>query len=489
MYFTPGYHPSEVGDLDVIAHEDRLHLFHLCAPNHQSIAHLVSDDGITWQPLPHALHVGDPGAFDDDQLWTMHTFRWKDRFYMLYTGLSKKEDGRVQRIGLAASHDLVRWRKVEHNPLAEPDPRWYEAGLDQTGWASWRDPFPWIEDGLLHVLLSACEKDEPYNRRGCVGHMTSQDALHWEVQPPLYTPRVSTDFEVPTLVEVLGKYYLLGKLCAPRVDVYRMADNLEGPWERPPHDWLLPPGNHAFCPVVWRGRTLLFHWIESCFDWGDPYRQEGRAIAPPQEAVALEDGRLALRSFDPAWEAVSAGSHVSPEGGRVAEVGNTFRGAWSSEGDCLTGACEPGMGLALLPGDHADFLLDLEITPRGACELGVVWRSDETADQCTRASIIPGRLRVELHRLQLYGKTKRHDGRGHTTLQQNHCPVETDRPVLVRIVAYGPYVEVSVNHQVLLVALTMSRRAGRLGFFLEDGRADFSAVRVTKLNTPAGFPL
>ena len=47
------------------------------------------------------------------------------------------------------------------------------------------------------------------------------------MRPPLYTPRISTDFEVPTIVKLDERYYLIGHICAPMVDVYRVADSYQ----------------------------------------------------------------------------------------------------------------------------------------------------------------------------------------------------------------------------------------------------------------------
>src|SRR5689334_7110729 len=143
MIFSKGWSTTEIGDMSAISHDGRLHLFHLCLPSHDIIAHKVSDDGMTWETLPNALHVGDPGSFDDDQLWTMHVFPWKGRFYMLYTAMStaSEEIGLLQRTGLATSDDLITWEKVAHNPVATPHAQWYEADTQDSGRADWRDPF------------------------------------------------------------------------------------------------------------------------------------------------------------------------------------------------------------------------------------------------------------------------------------------------------------------------------------------------------------
>ena len=104
-----------IGDVDVVYHEGVYHLFHLVLPNHDFIAHAVSTNGINWRRVANALFIADPGGWDDLMLWTMHVTRdprRPDRWRMFYTGLSRREQGRIQRIGLAVSDDLFHWRKA-----------------------------------------------------------------------------------------------------------------------------------------------------------------------------------------------------------------------------------------------------------------------------------------------------------------------------------------------------------------------------------------
>src|ERR1041384_4841663 len=113
MYTPSGFGTSELGDIEVVPDGDDLHLFHLTLPNHDVIQHAVSRDGLSWQPLPAALRTGDPGAIDDDQIWTMSVTPRPNEpgWVMLYTALASIDGGRVQRVAVAESTDLVHWRK------------------------------------------------------------------------------------------------------------------------------------------------------------------------------------------------------------------------------------------------------------------------------------------------------------------------------------------------------------------------------------------
>lgn len=482
VYIARGMYPVELGDIDVIAHEGRLHLFYLNITGHDVVSHIVSDDGMHWKQLPNALRTGEPGDADDDQIWTMHAFAWKGRFYMLYTCLAQADDGRLQKTGLAVSDDLIRWTKVPHNPVAAPDPRWYEADLSSSGRADWRDPFAWIEGDTIHGLVCAHEKDGPFNRRGCVAHITSKDALHWTVEPPFYTPRISTDLEVPSVFTLNGRYYLLGHIVNPPMDVYRIAEQFAGPWHRPMDDTLLPHPNHDFHVCEWRGKTMIFNWLEvgKWDDEGDPIRM----LPPPKVVNANPDGTLCLIPHDAGWDTAATEPWRAVSAKEILSKGDTYRGDWQTSKGNLICESHPGMGLQLLDGTWADFDFEATIASSNAPEFGVVFRSDDTADQCMRVSCIQGRQTVELHRF--YERLNFNSiGRGFECLQTRHVAFEVGKAIHVRISAYGPYIEVSIDGSVCLAMFNMYKRDGRVGFFLEDGSAMFKDIRIRGLEAPA----
>lgn len=412
----------------------------------------------------------------------MHTFPWKGRFYMLYTCLAQADDGRLQKTGLAVSDDLIHWTKVPHNPVAAPDPRWYEADLGSSGRADWRDPFAWIEGDTIHGLICAHEKDGPFNRRGCVAHITSKDALHWTVEPPFYTPRISTDLEIPSVFKLNGRYYLLGHIVYPSVDVYRIAERLEGPWRRPMDDMLLPAPNHDVHACQWRGQLLLFNWIAAgkYDDGGDPIRM----LPPPKVVKANPDGTLFLTPHDAGWDAAATEPWRTVPAREILPKGRTYRGDWRVTEDKLLCDSHPGMGLQLLDGTWADFDLEATLSSADAPEFGIVFRSDDIADQCMRVSCIQGRQTVELHRF--YERINFNAiGRGFECLQTRHVAFDTGKPFRIRVSACGPYIEVSIDGSVRLAMFNMHKRDGGVGFFLEDGSATFEDVRIRRLEAPA----
>ena len=194
-----------------------MHVFFLHAPrslghpdlrhSHAQIGHAVSRDLRNWEVLPTALSPGPPDAFDDQATWTGSVLEAGGRWQMFYSGISTRDDGRVQRVGLATSEDLRTWERQQ--VLVEADPRWYETSLDHpAGEETWRDP--WVfqdpEDGRFHMVVCARVNHGPFDGRGVLGHVWSDDLRSWEVGPPLSAPGEFRQLEVPQLVRLGGAW-------------------------------------------------------------------------------------------------------------------------------------------------------------------------------------------------------------------------------------------------------------------------------------------
>ena len=214
---------------------DEYHAFYLQAPRslgdpdlrHRSatVGHAVSTDLQQWTVLPDALHPGPPGAWDDVAIWTGSIIGHDDRWYLFYTGTSTVDGGRIQRIGLATSTDLLRWERHGDTPLIESDGRWYER-LGSSSWVeeAWRDPWVMGADGRFHALITARSATGPVDGRGVIGHAVSDDLLTWEVGPPLSEPGHFGHLEVPQLARIDGEEVLVFCCEGDRVSSTRRAD-------------------------------------------------------------------------------------------------------------------------------------------------------------------------------------------------------------------------------------------------------------------------
>lgn len=196
----------------------RHHLYYLHAPTslgdpalrHRNarVGHAVSTDLIGWTVCPDPLPDPAVPSFDDLASWTGCTVRGEDGWWMFTTGLSGVEDGRVQRIGSAASGDLSTWSRT--GLVITADPEHYQ--LTSTAWPeeAWRDP--WVvrgHDGRWHMYVTArAAVGTPGS--GVVGHAVSDDLLSWQVREPLSSPTgVFEWLEVIQVEQVEGRWVLV----------------------------------------------------------------------------------------------------------------------------------------------------------------------------------------------------------------------------------------------------------------------------------------
>lgn len=293
MYSGSGYSDWEIGDVDVIVHNNRYHLFHLIIPNHDYIAHATSSDGITWKREKNALFVGHPGEWDDDMIWTMHVSKDGNQFRMYYTGLQRKDRGVVQKIGMAISKDLVDWEKVNQYqlPIGSTGPHYESRTNNPREWLSFRDPFHFELEGIVYLLICARSNFGPVSRRGCVGLAKLIDN-QLELQPPLLYPMVYDDVECPCVFKMNGRYYLVGSI---REDIkvrYWFAPEFLGEYHSFRADVLLPKGNYA-ARIVQDGD----HFLVYNFFFLDGSVDTLRVLPPPKQLDTDKEGHLLLKSF------------------------------------------------------------------------------------------------------------------------------------------------------------------------------------------------
>jgi len=206
------------------------HLFFLKAPRggdpglrhwNTSVGHAVSTDLEQWQVVAEALTPSIEPAFDDLATWTGSVVRDDEGLWqMFYTGLSRAEDGQVQRIGVATSTDLQSWTKRGPQAVVTSDGRWYQQFAETGRTEAWRDP--WVirdpdGDGW-HMLITATAREGPLDDRGVLGHARSADLISWEVQPPLSEPGSGfSELEVPQLAVVDADVVLLFNCLGPQL--------------------------------------------------------------------------------------------------------------------------------------------------------------------------------------------------------------------------------------------------------------------------------
>ncbi len=485
MYAGFGFRSSEIGDVEVVHSGGLFHLFHLVLPNHDFVAHAVSRDGLSWERVDNAIFISNPGAWDDDMLWTMSVSPDPERegaWRMFYTGLSIGDRGRIQRIGLARSDDLYRWTKegaagyplqLEHAP--------YEYRLDQgRHWVSFRDPYH-VRDGGTSYLVACARVDRgPVIRRGCVALMEEVAPDVFEPREPLFHPSRYDDIEVPVPLELDGRWYLLGSI---REDVkvhYWFAEDFRGPYVNFADNVLLPQGNYA-ARVCWDGER----WLVWNFFFKGRVVDGEHLLPPPKELRTDPNGELCLVSFhgfdERVTETLGAGELLPTEPLFGLELAEN-----EVDGEHGVFGCDSGFEVFLLRGEYDDVRFVGTLRLEGAGKAGLVLRLSDEGD----GYYLSLELTKGVAQLRAWGKRPGGDMRNafiYTPLQSNFYVPHGDAHPFI-LLAYGSYLEFSLDGRVLLTLSDESYTDGRLGFYAESARLRVEDLRVERLHRPSTEP-
>jgi beta-fructofuranosidase len=477
MYSSRGFRDWEIGDIDVVREGDFYHLFHLIIPNHDYIAHAISRDGIAWSRVKNALFVGEPGDWDDDMLWTMNVVRRRGRWAMFYAGLSRRDAGRIQRIGLAESDDLYTWTKTNDRsyPLESAGP-WYEAhDANPRTWISFRDPFLFLHDGKEYLTFCGRVREGATFRRGCAGVLRLDDGAA-ELLAPLHWPRVYDDVECPCVFKLGRFWFLVGSI---REDVqvrYWYSANPLGPYQAPSENVLFPKGNYA-TRVTYDGDTMLLY---SFFILGRDVTGT-RVLPPPTQVGSSGGGRLFLTTYY-RWDTLVTGRvDLRGLGDPSPILANpTAHWSWLADGAMRMGSVS-GYEFFLWKAPVPQFRWKLEVGIERVGKLGLIVNADETGQgNFLVLDAINGYAQI---RSWSEDTTDVFQDYRFQNLQANHFHVEL--PMRIEFLVYGDYLELSISGRIVLSLMNSDHRGDRFGVFSSSAEFVVSGSTMDLLEAPA----
>jgi beta-fructofuranosidase len=229
---------------------------------------------------------------------------------MFYTGVSRQEDGLVQRIGLAISKDLINWRKYDGNPVLISDPNRYEQ-LDLELWhdQAWRDP--WILkipiQEVFYAYITTRVNHGPAGGRGVIAVAMSRDLISWEILDPVTIPGDYGHMEIPQVLPIDDMYYLLFSTTA---DVYSKR-RVEGAIGQP------VTGTHY---MVSEHPSAIFESLSDDFLFGDTSGSHYGG-----KLIKLEDKQFMLLAMQ----------HCDPHGNFIGELGDPIPVKFTRSGEIL----------------------------------------------------------------------------------------------------------------------------------------------------------
>ncbi|MGB7327325.1 MAG: glycosyl hydrolase [Rubripirellula sp.] len=509
-----------IGDVDVLFHDGLYHLFHLVLPNHDFIAHAVSTDALNWRRVNNALFIGDPGSWDDLMLWTMHVSpdpHHAGRWRMFYTGLSRRDQGNYQRLGLAVSDDLFHWQKTpvhweDHRgpndpqrvkqalrksrsdsadcrhamfdeascfPL-EPDPQHYEASLAEgRHWVSFRDPF-YYHDGNDGWLMAAGRVNTgPIVRRGCVALLKEVEPNHFVGQPALHHPRLYDDVEVPNLIVVEDDHYLIGSIREDAKIRYWHTDKIGNRWQSYHDNVLLPQGNYA--GRVCRDEKGWLLWNFYSMNLAD--RTAENLMPPPKRLVKNDQGLLRAVTFEGIGDYVRESVDARCIHSLIEDVGPQVQ-ICRVDGGHLDLGCESGFQAFVFDDDVDHFCFKAKLEMQGLGKCGLVFRIDAESRDGYYLSLD---MLKGVAQLRAWGTGEVGSGEHmmqFRSLQSGFWFSEIRTDADVQLIAFGSYIELSVNGRVVLSLADQSFDSGRLGVYLETAELRVSEIQLDRLASP-----
>ncbi len=318
-----------VWDSWYVRNDDVWHSYYLKAPHligdpelrhwNVSFGHATSTDLVTWNHHGTCFEPSAGPAWDDYTTWTGSTVRGDDgHWHLYYTGASRGEDGKYQRIGHAISDDLHNWERVGDGMILDlkgPNAHHYETDYPNT-WhdRAMRDPWVMKDPGggwTMHFTARVSGVDEA-NAAGCIGLATSPDGYTWTLEPPAFAGGYG-QLEVPQVFEAGGRWYCL--FCTAAEHHSRdLAESIPGGPVTGSH-YLIGAGPHgpwAVAPGFLDGALPSRRYAARILDVGAGLaligfadRPEGRFlghIMDPEPVLQGKDGLLRMASNQKAAE-------------------------------------------------------------------------------------------------------------------------------------------------------------------------------------------
>jgi beta-fructofuranosidase len=502
MLWTP--RDFALGDVTIIRVGAEYHLFSEARwldraakfPGTRVVGHAVSRDLFQWEELPVALECGAEGSFDAHDIYHMDVFVHDGVWYMYYTGIDRPGRGQQQSIGLATSRDGLRWTKRGNGPVLRADPRWYEPAIPREAtyqekdfdrlW--FRDPVVWRDpiDRRFRMIVVARDRHQHPDVRGCLALAVSDDLERWTPQAPLYSPGRFHTIETPSIFEHGGRYYLMFMTHSGwgspilATDPYQTAGDFyavsehgwAGPYLQPADEIVV--ATHAELGVGPRfgaqrtvagpdGERFLYGWLLMDARGDDLARKPVRKqmLPPPRRVRFGQDGQMRVMYH----EGIENFTEPSPPFAAArAAITPLDESHWRTQDD-VVGKHLGGRAVALLEGNHRDFIVSARISFHRGERAGLIVRAADGASEGWY--IVADRRfgRVELGILP-----------GERFLDARRWPARDE--VVLTVVAHGPSVEVYADRQLMIHQVRYRESEGLLGYIVERGEARFDRPRL-----------
>lgn len=467
-----------------------------------ALGHATSTDLFAWKTQPTALYRGAPGSYDDYDLWTGCVVRAGETFFLFYTARSSRERGSINRIALATSRDTVHWERHPGNPIITPDSRWYHGESNPRPFT--RSLWPTVDcrdlcvvrdpEGTGYWGFYAARQPAPeIASTAVIALIHSDDLVHWTHHPPCFAPGKYACIEVPEVFYLEGRWYLLcltgngygqrNRTSEPNIGgpttIYAVASRPQGPYMELDRNVLI--GSES-----WQGfsgktlevdgkRYLLYTQGER--GSGSSLGSTFGSVATPKLLTTDRAGHLLL-TYVPRIEDYSREDLLSTARRRVL----VNRGQWGSLGQWresegrVEGGCANDWAMQVYDASPGDFVFTAVVTLEEGRSAGLVFRL-RGADLYSGAYVVLLDFDAQEVIFTKIVEFPRIEGR--------QWVLGRGKPYHLRVVGLGAAYNVYLDDILCLQLYNADLAGGKLGLFVEQGRASFRDLQALVLaDTP-----
>jgi hypothetical protein len=501
MLYEPPRSDRYLWDTWLLPTEEGYHLFHMQkvagAVDSTEIGHSFSPDLVRWAALDPAMTLRSPGHWDSVRFRTGDALFHDGRYYLFYGSAPEH----IDLVGVATSTDLVHWERHGDQPIAVPDPRWYEHDHETCpiGNVPWRDPCVRRDpsgNGWI-MYLTARHLAGPLGGRGTVATLHAPDTadglLHWEVGPPLNVMPGYNVMEVPDVFELDGRWFLLHStshrmgtrfpVCDPALaggTFVLWAERPEGPYTRPPRDVLLGSPIDRMTAYVCRtaqtphGRIAYYHNVYP----SPPGKRIPRGAFALPKGLVVDDHGLKLQ-YLPLLDPYLGKLLMPPLAATISPPVGLPDGEWEIHGDSATGGVQYGNSALTLQGEALDLMLTTTVTVEEGQAAGVGMRIGPNGRGL--AVILDARQGT----IGVVEMARGSGGLMWRVLAERQAPVEVGRALALRIILARNVLDVFLEEELMLSVVSEGHGAGGIALIADDARVCFEALHARHLELPA----
>ena len=165
------------------------------------VGYATTKDFILFNWISNNVLCADKNQWFNSSIWTGDVIKINSGFLMFFTSRDKNDnDGMTQNIGAAYSEKIEGpWNPIPGFRL-QPSPLFYQTKTnpDDVSIHAWRDPYLFMHNNNLHMLVTAKSNKGELKRNGCLALLRSinNSPLSWEFLPPVYSPGYYSEMEV-----------------------------------------------------------------------------------------------------------------------------------------------------------------------------------------------------------------------------------------------------------------------------------------------------